>query len=125
MIHSGGGGRILVRVPLADSDAAERYGPDWVQLDAPRHRTIPTAAGVAALAGRLGLSIVDAWRDSTAFQFWASELYRKGGFLAECDPAEAFSPDAIAQWERDAAAVNAAGRGDQGVFVLRRREDGE
>ena len=117
------GGRILVRLPLAGSHAALHYGADWVQLDAPRHRTIPTATGVRALAGRNGLRVVSAWQDSTAFQFWGSEHYKAGGFLREGDPAATVPAARMAAWTAEATARNAAGEGDQGAFVLARADE--
>ena len=44
------GGRILVRMPTVSCDAFDEYGVDWVQLDAPRHITLFSRAGVEALA---------------------------------------------------------------------------
>ena len=31
------GGNCLIRIPLVSSEAWKKYGPHWVQLDAPRH----------------------------------------------------------------------------------------
>jgi len=115
------GGRILVRVPLSDSQAADEYGDRWVQLDAPRHRVIPTSAGMHALAARVGLIVEAEWRDSSGFQFWGSELYREDIALRNlgAGPESRFSKALLEQWSRRAAALNASGRGDQGAFILR------
>ena len=118
------GGRVLVRVPLADSDAATTYGDRWVQLDAPRHRVIPSAAGMAALAARAGLTLITQWRDSSAFQFWGSELYRRDIPLrsVHAGPSAHFTRDELRRWAAQATALNASGRGDQGAFILQRAD---
>ena len=51
------GGTIVIRVPVADSDTAETYGGDWVQLDPPRHLVVPTDAGMRAVAEACGLTL--------------------------------------------------------------------
>jgi len=115
------GGCMLVRVPLADSQAADEYGDRWVQLDAPRHRVIPTSAGMHALAARAGLIVEAAWRDSSGFQFWGSELYREDIALRSLSagPESHFSHASLEQWRSRATVLNASGRGDQGAFILR------
>ncbi len=113
-------GRILVRTPLADSEAFAAYGDRWVQLDAPRHRAIPTSRGLHALACRCGLQVKAEWRDSSAFQFWGSELYLRDISLeaAHGEHRERFGRNQLRQWARRAHQLNKEGRGDQGVFVL-------
>lgn len=113
-------GRVLVRIPLADSDAFERYGTRWVQLDALRHRAIPTARGMALLAACHGLRVVDEWRDSSAFQFWGSELYLRDIPLQSerALPKVVFGRAQLSNWQRIAAELNVQNRGDQGAFVL-------
>lgn len=120
----GRGGRILLRVPVADSYAFRTYGADWVQLDAPRHLFLHTADSVGRLAGGAGLEVRAVLHDSSAFQFWGSEQYRRGVPLSDprsygVDPAASpFTPAEIADWERRAAELNRAGDGDQACFVL-------
>jgi SAM-dependent methyltransferase len=77
------GGTLLIRVPLADSWARRHYGTDWVQLDAPRHLTLPTRRSLDLLARRNGMRIVHVEDDSGPFQIWGSEVYRKGRTLLE------------------------------------------
>jgi hypothetical protein len=118
------GGAIVIRVPVADSDAAEMYGSDWVQLDAPRHLIVPTDAGMQAVADACGLTLTRTFRDSTAFQFWGSEQYRRG--IPLHDPRgyghpggeQLFPPAQIAAWEQAAIDLNARGRGDSAGYVL-------
>lgn len=56
-------GAILIRVPLADSQAAEERGVDWTGLDPPRHLWVPTRKGLAELARSAGLRITRSWFD--------------------------------------------------------------
>jgi SAM-dependent methyltransferase len=118
------GGRVLIRSPLVPNVAYERYGADWVQLDAPRHIHVFSRIGLAAAAGRAGLRVVSSGDDSTMFQFWASELYKKGIPLAEGSPRfkKLFSSVQLREFRRAAVEANAAGRGDQGWFLLAHAE---
>lgn len=120
------GGTVVVRVPLSDSWAARTYGADWVQLDSPRHLTVPTAAGVKAAAGFAGLDLVREFRDSTGFGYWASEQYGEDVPLRderswlespERSPLTAADIDRCDELARE---HNEAGDGDQGCFVLER-----
>jgi SAM-dependent methyltransferase len=117
------GGRILVRIPTVDGAAWERYRENWVQLDAPRHFHLHSRASLELLAAQAGLAVRQCWCDSSAFQFWASELYRAGkpALGATGRPLrleDHFTPAQLAAFERDTAALNASGRGDQLAVVL-------
>jgi SAM-dependent methyltransferase len=108
-------GRIVVRVPLADSYAWRVYRTDWLALDPPRHLTVPTRRGVRIMAEHAGLRIARAEDDSTALQFWASELYRRGIPLTE---AHGFTAEQITAWERQSQSLNRRNEGDHATFVL-------
>ena len=79
--------------------------------------------GVAAR--RTGFEIESVEFDSTAFQFWGSEQYRRGIPLE--DPRSfkhgiensVFSEADIAGFERASRELNASRRGDQACFILR------
>ncbi|MBV9459390.1 MAG: methyltransferase domain-containing protein, partial [Bradyrhizobium sp.] len=112
------GGRILVRVPTSTSHAWLEYGPNWVQLDAPRHLVIPSRKGMNALAERCGLSIGQSIDDSTAFQFWGSEMYRRAKPLASTGPDDVFSRRELRGFAKRAAKLNMKRQGDQVAFLL-------
>lgn len=120
------GGHILVILPLCDSDAFERYGSDWVQLDAPRHLTLPTERGMRAGIAEAGLELVEHWRTGASIQFWASEQYKLGIPLASDrswhkNPAGSpWTATQVKAWSKEAREINRVGRGDEGAFVLRR-----
>lgn len=118
-------GRILVRMPTPSSEAYDRYGADWVQFDPPRHLTLFSRAGMAALCRREGLEVVATHDDSTSFQFWGSEQARRGVTLTSptshmmSPRSSAFSRRTIGNWDREAKRLNRSGRGDQAAWVLR------
>ena len=117
------GGTILLRTPLADSEAFERYGVDWVQLDAPRHLFVHTRAGLGRLAERCGLELRDVFFDSTDFQFWGSELYRGGEALwtsAGRWRDGRFSKAEMRAFRQRTRELNLTERGDAACFYLRR-----
>jgi SAM-dependent methyltransferase len=108
-------GRVVVKVPLADSHAWRVYGTNWFQLDPPRHLTVPTRDGVRIVAERAGLRVVRAVDDSSALQFWASELYRQGIPFTEN---HGFADERIQAWEKEAKSLNRRNEGDHATFVL-------
>jgi len=114
-------GRIVVKVPLADSHAWRVYGVNWFALEAPRHFTLPTRQGIKIVAERAGLRVSKAVDDSNALQFWASELYLRGIPFTEN---HGFSEEQIQAWEREAETLNYRNEGDHGLFVLRPGQDG-
>jgi len=125
------GGTILIRTPLADSEAWQSYREDWVQLDAPRHLFVHTVRSLRSLAESAGLVIDRMKYDSQPFQFWGSEQYRRdiplsahmsgGRFL----PAPIFTAVELRGFEREAVRLNECGRGDQAAVFLRPRRGAE
>lgn len=117
-------GRILIRIPLSDSEACEVYRENWAQIDAPRHITLQTRASMQHLADTAGLRILSVDYDSSAFQFWGSEQYRKDIPLSDPrsyskDPAAGlYSREEIDFFSEKAARLNTQERGDQAAFVL-------
>lgn len=117
-------GQILIRIPLADSDAAARYRENWVQLDAPRHIALQTRQSMAVLAQQAGLKISRVEYDSSAFQFWGSEQYARDIPLVDArsyqtdKSASVFRAEQINEFSNEAERLNREGRGDQAAFVL-------
>jgi SAM-dependent methyltransferase len=119
-------GVAIVRIPLADSTAARMYQSDWVQLDAPRHLVVHTRRSMSIVADQAGLDIADVVYDSTAFQFWASELYGNDVPLYS-DPSGTRLADPqlprseMRRYDRQARELNEQQLGDQACFYLRAR----
>lgn len=124
----GPGGICVIRIPTVSSYAWEHYGVNWVQLDAPRHLYLHSVESMAVISRQTGFELHRWVCDSTAFQFWGSEQYLRGIPLrhdrshAVNPQVSAFSRRQIRDFERRAAHLNAAGRGDQAVFYLHRAE---
>ncbi|MCX5828424.1 MAG: class I SAM-dependent methyltransferase [Deltaproteobacteria bacterium] len=74
-------GQIIMRIPLAGSQAWSIFGKEWVQLDAPRHLFLHSIKGINLIANRAGLKIRKIRYDSSGFQFWGSRLYCQGKSL--------------------------------------------
>ncbi|MHB1047366.1 MAG: class I SAM-dependent methyltransferase [Thermoanaerobaculia bacterium] len=116
-------GVIIVRTPIVPNAAWQRYGTDWIQIDAPRHEFIPSIVGLRSVSASVGLEVEDLWWDSTAFQFWGSEMARRGVPLNDGRrrPLQSlgWSRRDFARATREAAALNARGMGDQVIAIIR------
>jgi len=124
------GGRVLIRIPVADSEAWRIYGADWVQFDAPRHLFLHTRSSIHSLADQAGFKVEEIVFDSSDFQFWGSELYRRD--IPLHDPVlgkdvnldHVFSREELRDFAERARELNEQGRGDQACFFLRKPESG-
>lgn len=120
------GGHCIVRVPLVSSLAWQKYGVNWVQLDAPRHFYLHSADSLKGLAQRTGFACTAVHHDSTAFQFWGSEQYARDIPMKDprsynVNPAGSiFSASDIAGFVAESERLNAAGQGDQAAFYLQK-----
>jgi len=115
-------GVCLIRIPTISSDAWDAYGTNWVQLDAPRHFTLISRRGMEQLAQRCGFRIADTIDDEEGWALMSSELYARAIPLVEHDYKKYFRDNEIVAYERRAAAHNAAKRGDQAGFILKKTE---
>ncbi|MCK8458451.1 class I SAM-dependent methyltransferase [Sphingomonas faeni] len=114
-------GQCVVRIPTVSSTAWDEYGVDWVQLDAPRHVSLPSRDGMRIAGKAAGMSLERTVDDSSAFQFWASEQYRRDIPLS--DPqvfTGMFSKTEMGRFKQRASELNAQSRGDQSAFVFKR-----
>ena len=121
------GAFLIVGIPTVSSYAWEHYGVDWVQLDAPRHFYLHSLDSVRLLTSTVGFELYDVVFDSGAFQFWGSEQHKRGIELFADERSywrgqehSIFSASDIALYAQRANDLNAAGRGDQAVFYLRK-----
>lgn len=114
-------GTMLIRLPIAGSAAWRDYGRDWVQLDPPRHRTLFTSEGLRQFVEREGHEVVRMEHDSTAFQFWGSELTKRRVAVAAHDIAATFGSAQLYEWDEEARRRNVVACGDQAAFWIRRK----
>lgn len=117
------GGTCLIRTPVAGSYAWSRYGVHWVQLDAPRHLCLHTVDSLKRLAEQTGFTVENVLFDSTSFQFWGSELYRRDISLRAAQGStffKIFSIRELRAFGQQAKELNADKNGDQAVFYLKK-----
>jgi SAM-dependent methyltransferase len=110
------GGTLLIRCPVSDAAVWKEKQSLWVQLDAPRHLTIPSTQGFVAVAQRCGFEVQEVVFDSTAFQFWGTALYEQGEKLDKEKVSVLFSEKQRVEWEQKAIQYNQEGVGDQVCF---------
>ena len=113
------GGQVLVRIPTRDSLAYQTYGPNWFQIDAPRHMCLHSRQSITLVAFQAGLKVVSIECDSQPMQFWASEMYQAGLSLHASEQKKYRSRNRSLYREL-AAFANKNGVGDQLVIRLAR-----
>lgn len=114
-------GKVLIRIPVTDSEVWKTDREYWVQLDAPRHLTIPSVKGISSLSQKLGFKVDSVEFDSSEFQFWGTELYKRGQKLRS-NGSDEFSQAEIEEWKKKALHYNREGKGDQICLFLSKPE---
>jgi len=119
-------GICLIRMPIKTEYIWDRYGINWVQIDAPRHFFIHTLKSFKLLTENSGLIIQEIIFDSTEFQFWGSEQYKRGIPLNSensysVNPEKSiFTAKQIKEFKKMAKELNKNKQGDQAAFYLGR-----
>lgn len=120
-------GVCLILMPVKTESIWNRYGKYWIQIDAPRHFIVHTLNSFDLLAKKANLIIQDIKFNSTDFQFWGSEqykrnvsLYAKKSHLVNSRKS-IFIKTQINEYRRMAENLNKNKQGDQAAFYLRRR----
>lgn len=118
-------GTCAIRIPTASSLAWEKYGVDWVELDAPRHLYLHSKQSLQELAKSIGLELFDIQYDTTAFEFYGSEQYKLGIPLTDprslwVNPASTvFSHETQRTFEELASQANIDGSAGRACFFFR------
>jgi 2-polyprenyl-3-methyl-5-hydroxy-6-metoxy-1,4-benzoquinol methylase len=118
-------GRCVIRVPICSSYAWEHYGVNWVQLDAPRHYFLHSVESMRILAAQSNLNLYNIVYDSTSFQFYGSEQYKKNIPLRDAlsyseNPRNSiFTRAELSAFTKRARELNDTGQGDQAVFYFK------
>jgi SAM-dependent methyltransferase len=124
-------GRCLIRTPIADGYFWRTYGTDWVELDAPRHIALFSRVGLERLARRAGLEVAGLAWESGAWEFVASEQYRRD--IAMYEPGSwfvdraggAFDEDHLREYKAEARRRVEEGDAGRAAIWLRRARAGE
>lgn len=117
-------GKIIIRIPVLDSYAWEFYKSSWVQLDPPRHYFIYTKKCINYLADKHGFKVYKIINDSTSFQFWGSEQYKKNIPLMNSNSyfvshtKSIFSKQEIREFIKLAKQLNQDQKGDTACYFL-------
>ncbi|OOG70747.1 bifunctional 2-polyprenyl-6-hydroxyphenol methylase/3-demethylubiquinol 3-O-methyltransferase UbiG [Algoriphagus sp. A40] len=114
------GGTLLIRCPVADAEVWKTERELWVQLDAPRHLIIPSVKGLMEVAQKTGFELAEVEFDSSEFQFWGTELYKKGMNLDMSKVGMLFTREQLEKLKEKALKYNLEGKGDQVCFYLRK-----
>ena len=118
-------GYLLIRVPIVGSYQWQRYGLNWVGLDAPRHLYLHSLRSMNLLVNQAGLCLDEVVFDSDAFTLWGSEQYEAGISLIDSrsywvnPSASIFKATDIERFVVHVAELNANGTGDCAAFYLR------
>ncbi|MBX7043459.1 MAG: class I SAM-dependent methyltransferase [Ignavibacteria bacterium] len=119
-------GSLLIRTPNAESYAWERFGANWVQIDAPRHIHVFTEKSLVRLAEKAGFAVSNIEFDSTEFQFWGSIQYENGiclnadnSFMTDATNS-IFSESEIEGFREQSKKLNESRKGDQFAIHFRK-----
>ncbi len=108
-------GQLLIRVPLVDSYAWEKYGVHWYQIDAPRHFYLHTKKSMELLANKTGFKMHKIIYDANDYQFIFSEQYLQNKTI---QAPILFNQKQIKDWRKQANQLNINEQGDQACFIL-------
>ncbi|MFZ0442830.1 MAG: class I SAM-dependent methyltransferase, partial [Methanobacterium sp.] len=114
----------IITIPLKNNYIWNKYGTNWIQIDAPRHFFIHTLKSLIVLINKTDLKIKCLIYDSNAFQFWGSEQYERdiplmseNSFLI--NPKKSiFTSDQIKNFSEMAKNLNEKKSGDHIFIVL-------
>jgi SAM-dependent methyltransferase len=117
---------LLIRIPVADSFAFNKYKENWCSLDAPRHLYLHTEKSIKILAENSDFQIKKINYDSRSWQFWGSEQYSKDIALMNeksyfINPDNSiFTKKEIEDYEKQTIVLNKNKEGDQAEFYLQK-----
>ena len=117
-------GKCIIRIPTVSSYAWEHYGVNWVALDAPRHIFVHLLKSMSLLFSIVGLKLDEVIYDSTFYQFWASEQFKRdiplnAEISFSVNPRKSiFSKQSIKGFKRRAEQLNREKRGDWIALII-------
>lgn len=109
-------GTCIIRIPLCDGEAWEKYRENWFQIDPPRHYYLFTKKAIELLCRRNDLRVTRIIYDSGCEQYSRSELFR------DSDISFYDAMKAGQKYERryfmKALSANIRKKGDQAAFYI-------
>lgn len=119
-------GTCILGIPVKTTYIWDLYGINWVQIDAPRHFYVYSLESLDILLKKTGFKIDNTIFNSTEFQFWGSEQYKRGIPLNSDNSyfinqkKSIFSSKEINEFKKHAKVLNREKSGDQALFVLKK-----
>ncbi len=109
-------GKILIRIPVADSYAWRTYETNWVELDPPRHYFLYTKKSMEFLARESGLVIDKILYDSSNFEFLESEKWKSD--IPTIEKGKIFSRKQKRDFDKMATKLNESGDASRACFYF-------
>jgi len=114
----------MIRIPVADSYAWEKYGVNWMGMDPPRHFYLHTKKSMQILSAKTGFTITSIKYDSSTMNYALSEQYAKD--ISQYAPDSVmtnlkksiFTKEHLQKFKRLAVELNKSGKGDTACFYL-------
>jgi len=119
-------GVCLIRIPIVSSFVWEKYGTNWVEFDPPRHLYLHSLKSLKLLASKTGLEVFDIKHDTTAFEFYGSEMYARGIPLTDKNSpwinknSSLFTEEEMDDFKILANKINLSGEAGRAAFFLRK-----
>lgn len=119
-------GVCLIRIPIVSSQVWEEYGTHWVEMDPPRHLYLHSLKSLELLAGKVGLEVFSIEYDTSAFEFYGSEMYARNiSWNDDNSPltnskSTLFTKEEMEGFKVRANEVNQRGRAGRAGFFLRK-----
>jgi SAM-dependent methyltransferase len=108
-------GKIMIRIPVADSYAYRKYKNMWYQLDPPRHYFIHTVQSMTILCEKANVVLNEVIYDSNENQFLLSEKYIRN--ISIMDKFNV-SKQKVSKWQKESKKLNNLHDGDQACFII-------
>jgi len=120
-------GKILIRIPIMSDYLFDKYGPDLISLDPPRHFFIHSLKSIKLLLEQYGFTIYKTEFDAEVTEFIASEQYKMD--IPLNDPKsyftnrnnDIFSKEQVEKFKTEINELNAQGKSSLGVFYVKRK----
>lgn len=117
----GSKGIVVIEIPVAQGPIWLEYRDNWVALDAPIHRFIPTQAGIELLCEATGFSIESRFGQSTEFHLVASEIVTRRLSPLTSDASKVLKAKEYSDLSRKAKRIRDDNSCPQMTFLLRKR----